>query len=165
MVQGERINVFKVMGTSPALLQSYKDVSKNLKEQGSLSQAEINVVLMTAAVENKCKYCTAAHTGGARRNGVEDETIRAIQESTGIADEKLRVLHDFTLRVYETRGRVSDDEIQTFLDAGYTHGQALDVVACLAAKVMTNYANQMAGTPVDEFLQAEIDKMSAAKTW
>jgi len=41
-------------------------------------------------------------------------------------------------------------QLQSFLDAGYTRAQALDVVACIAAKVMSNYVNQIALTPIDE---------------
>lgn len=165
MVQDQPFNVFKVMGSSPALLQSYKDVSKNLKEKGSLSETEVAIVMLTAAVENECKYCSAAHTMQVRGGGHDNDTIAAIQSGSPIADPKIEALRVFTLRVYETRGRVSDAELRSFLDAGYTHAQALDVVACIAAKVMTNYTNQLAGTPVDGFLHAEVDKIGAAKDW
>ena len=48
------------------------------------------------------------------------------------------------------RGNVSDDEVQAFFDAGYTRRQLLEIVLGLAQKVMSNYTNHLAETPVDE---------------
>lgn len=48
------------------------------------------------------------------------------------------------------QGRMATSHLETFLDAGYTRAHALDVVACISVKVMTNYANQIALTPLDE---------------
>ena len=44
---------------------------------------------------------------------------------------------------------MSEAELSAFLDAGYTGAQALEVVLGLAVKVMSNYTNSIAGTPLD----------------
>ena len=48
------------------------------------------------------------------------------------------------------RGFVSDAEVQTFLDAGYTKASVLAVILGVALKVVSNYSNHVAETPVNE---------------
>jgi alkylhydroperoxidase family enzyme len=62
----------------------------------------------------------------------------------------INTLRDFSLRVLQNQGRMSGSQLQAFLEAGYSRAQALDVVANIAAKVMSNYANQIVLTPVDD---------------
>ena len=47
------------------------------------------------------------------------------------------------------RGNVADAEVKAFLDAGYTRRQILEVILGISQKVMSNYTNHLAGTPVD----------------
>jgi alkylhydroperoxidase family enzyme len=44
---------------------------------------------------------------------------------------------------------VTDDDVQAFLDAGYTKQQILEVILGLAHKIISNYTNHVAKTPVD----------------
>jgi len=39
--------------------------------------------------------------------------------------------------------------VQEFLDAGFTRRHILDILTGLAQKVMSNYVNHLAATPVD----------------
>ena len=40
--------------------------------------------------------------------------------------------------------------MQTFFDAGYSHRAVLDIILGLSQKVMSNYINHVAETPLDE---------------
>ncbi|QDT69858.1 Carboxymuconolactone decarboxylase family protein [Planctomycetes bacterium MalM25] len=143
-------NLAKVMANSPALLNSYMDTQENLQQQGGLSPAEINIAQMAIAVENECTYCMAGHTMVGRGFlKTPEEHMQAVCKRQPISDPKLRELQRFAVSVYGSRGQVSDERMQAFLDAGYTRGQALDVVACVAAKVMSNYTNALAKTELD----------------
>ena len=143
-------NLGKVMANSPALHRSYYDVQNNLKAHGKLSQAEINVVQMSIAVENKCEYCTAGHTMvGQAFFKTPMEHMQAVRMQKALNDPKLNVLREFSIALYANKGEVNPSDFQRFLDAGYTREQALDVVACVAAKVMSNYTNSLAKTPLD----------------
>ena len=143
-------NLGKVMANSPALHRSYYDIQNNLKAHGKLSQAEINVVQMSIAVENKCEYCTAGHTMvGEAFFKTPMEHMQAVRMQKNLTDPKLNVLREFAISLYKNKGEVNRSEFQRFLDAGYTREQALDVVACVAAKVMSNYTNSLAKTPLD----------------
>lgn len=147
-------NLAKVMAGSPALMRSYTDTQKNLKQYAHLSQAEINVVQLSLAVENKCKYCTAGHTmAGQSFFKTPMQHMQEIREREILSDPKLNVLRNFALHVYHGRGSVSDTEIKKFYSAGYSREQAMDVVACIAAKVMSNYTNALAKTELDKPMQ------------
>ncbi|MEL6110058.1 MAG: carboxymuconolactone decarboxylase family protein [Planctomycetota bacterium] len=143
-------NLAKAMANSPSLLRSYVDVQNHLKASANLNQAEINVVQMAIAVENKCEYCTAGHTmAGKMFFKTPMDVMEQVRMRKAMNEPKLNSLRNFAILVYSKRGEVSPTDFQQFLDAGYTRAQALDVVACVAAKVMSNYTNSLAKTPID----------------
>lgn len=145
-------NLAQIMATSPALLQSYWQTQINLLEHGALSKQEVNIVETVVAHENECQYCVAGHTAFSKDPifGNTDEQMNAIRNELDFEDAKLNALRDFTLLTMRKQGRMASSQLQAFIDAGYTKTHALDVVACIAAKVMSNYTNQIALTPIDE---------------
>ena len=73
-----------------------------------------------------------------------------MRDETPLPNRKLEALRDFTLTLVRTRGHASDAAVTGFLEAGYTHRNILEVVLGLAQKVLSNYVNHLAQTPVDE---------------
>nr|WP_155197697.1 carboxymuconolactone decarboxylase family protein [Roseibium hamelinense] len=138
-----------VMAESPEHLEAYQRLHQ-LFQQTSLSTVEQNVVWLTINVEHECHYCVPAHTGIAHMQKVPQDVIDALRNQTPLPDEKLEALRDFTLKVVRERGNVNDADVQAFLDAGYTKRNVLDIILGLAQKVMSNYVNHLAQTPVDE---------------
>ena len=49
--------------------------------------------------------------------------------------------------------RFAFSALKAFFDAGYTDVQALEVVLGLAVKLMSNYTNSIAGTPLDKAVE------------
>ena len=149
-------NLAGVLAESPALLLSYWQLQQNLFAHSTLSRQEINIVQATVAHANTCQYCVAGHTAFGKMEFFNntDEQLNAVRNEDAFEDPKLNALRDFTLLVLEKQGRISDGQLTAFLHAGYTRAQALDVVANIAAKVMSNYANQIALTPIDEAFSA-----------
>lgn len=142
-------NLFAGLAESPeslnALLGFYDNFGKT-----SLSPTESQVVTITASVLNGCEFCVAAHTTIAKGAGVSEEVLNAIRNGEAQQDAKLNALAEFTKLVVTNRGWVSDEDVQAFLNAGYTKAQALEVVAGVALKTFTNYANHIMHTPVNE---------------
>lgn len=141
-------NLHGVMAESPQHLEAYQRLHA-LFQETSLTPVERNVVWLAINVEHACHYCVPAHTGIAYSQGVDAETVNALREGRPLSDPKLEALRRFTLSVVRNRGQVDGSEVQAFLDAGYTNRQILDVVLGLAQKVMSNYVNHLADTPVD----------------
>ncbi len=143
-------NLGGVMAESPVLMNSYLALQQNLQDYGALTPPENNIVQMSIAMENECQYCVAGHTlAGKIFFKSPDEQLEALRKKAALSEPKLNALRDFGLQVYASKGRIRDKELKNFLDAGYSREQALDVVANIAAKVMSNYTNQLARTPLD----------------
>ena len=137
-----------VMAEAPTLLEAYKTVG-DLFTNSSFDKDEITVVWQSVNVEHACYYCVPAHTGVAKSMGVSDEITDALRNETPLPNARLEALRTFTLSVVRNRGNVDDGTVQVFLDAGFTQRQILEVVLGVSMKVMSNYTNHLAHTPVD----------------
>jgi len=141
-----------VMAEAPELLEAYQTVHQ-LFSNSSFDKDELTVVWQTVNVENDCHYCVPAHTGIAKGMGVDDAITNALRDQTPLPSAKLEALRDFTLALVRDHGNVSDTAVQQFLDAGFTKRNILEVVLGYSQKVMSNYTNHLANTPVDKPFQ------------
>lgn len=136
------------MAEAPGLLNAYKAVHQNFMNS-SFDKDELTVVWQTINVEHGCHYCVPAHTAIAKGMKVDDAISDALRNETPLPNARLEALRTFTLSMLRERGNVSEAELQAFLDAGFTQQQVLEVILGLAQKVMSNYTNHVAQTPVD----------------
>jgi alkylhydroperoxidase family enzyme len=151
-----------VMAEAPGLLEGYQELHR-LFTQTSLDATEQTVVWQTINVEHECHYCVPAHTAIAKMTDVPDEVTEALRNESPLPSAKLEALRDFTLSVVRDRGQVDESAVQRFLDAGYTQRQILEVVLGVSQKVMSNYTNHLAKTPIDKpFEQYEWRRREAA---
>jgi len=137
-----------VMAEAPGLLEAYQRVHE-LFTASSFDNDELTVIWQSINVEHACHYCVPAHTGIAKSMGVDDAISDALRNETPLPNARLEALRTFTLAVVRNRGAVNPDTVQTFLDAGFSSQQVLEVVLGVAQKVMSNYTNHLAQTPVD----------------
>ncbi|MEP2652190.1 MAG: carboxymuconolactone decarboxylase family protein [Paraglaciecola sp.] len=142
-------NLHAAMAESPQLLESYKTVH-TLFAETSFNAEELTVVWQAINVEHGCHYCVPAHTGIAHMMKVNPDLTEALRNQEPMPTEKLQVLHDTTLLVVRNRGVLSEQEVKVFYEAGYTSENLLNIVLGLAQKVMSNYTNHLAETPVDD---------------
>ncbi|MBS3804166.1 MAG: carboxymuconolactone decarboxylase family protein [Oleiphilaceae bacterium] len=138
-----------VMAEAPGVLEGYKKLHA-LVLDSSFDNDEKTVVWQTINVEHACHYCVPAHTGIAKMMEVSDDITNALRDETPLPNDKLESLRNFTLAVVRDRGEVSKSELNAFYEAGYTHRQVLEVILVVSQKVMSNYINHIAKTPVDE---------------
>ncbi|SCZ67425.1 carboxymuconolactone decarboxylase family protein [Epibacterium ulvae] len=141
--------LYQVMASSPELLESYFKLHE-LFERSALSVAERNVVWLAINVEHSCHYCVPAHTAIAIMQGVDDTTISALREERPLADPRLEALRKFTLILVRERGNAPQKDVDDFLAAGFEHRAILDILVGLAQKVLSNYTNHLAETPIDK---------------
>ena len=145
-------NLHAVMAEAPGLLEGYQRLHQ-LFLDSSFDDEETTVVWQTINVEHNCHYCVPAHTGIAKSMKVDDAITEALRNETPLPTEKLEALRNFTLSVVRDRGNVNDDAVQAFLNAGFTKRQVLEVILAAAQKVMSNYTNHLANTPIDKPFQ------------
>lgn len=145
-------NLQRVFAESPALLEGYMTLW-DVFAKSSFTPVEQQVVYLASNYENECHYCMAGHTGLAKMAGVPDDVIAAIRDGQPIADPKLEALRQFTAKIVVSRGWVEPNDVAAFIAAGYTKEAILDVILGAAVKVMSNYTNHIAETPVDDVMR------------
>ncbi len=141
-------NLYASMAEAPTILEGYMSLSA-LFGKADLSETERQIILMTNNRLNGCKYCMAAHTTLSQMAGVDQSIIDALRHNTPIADAKLEALRQFAIAINETRGWPSSAQMNAFLNAGYTTQTVLEVILGTALKVLSNYTNHVADTPLD----------------
>ncbi len=143
-------NLHAVMAESPALLEAYRSVADIFDTKTDLSPTERQIIAMTNNRLNGCTYCMAAHTSIMQGLKVPQDVIESLRDGTPIADPKLEALRVFAEQVNQKRGWVDDSDIDALLAAGYTQQTVLDVIVGTAYKVLSNYTNHIADTPLDK---------------
>jgi len=142
-------NLYAVMAEAPALVRAYTTLSR-IFDETSLNVTERQVVLLTASHVNGCEYCIAAHSVIAGMQKVPGDVVRAIRAGLPIEDKKLETLRRFTAAVVKSRGWPSPADTADFLSVGYGKQQVLEVVLGIGMKTLSNYANHIAKTPLDQ---------------
>ena len=148
-------NLHAVMAAAPSLLEGYKHLH-DLFQSSSFNADELTVVWQTINVEHGCHYCIPAHTMIANGMKVDPGLSEALRNRTAMPNARLQALQDMTLKVVRERGKVDGADVQAFYAAGYGPQQLLEIILGLAQKVMSNYVNHLADTPVDQPFQAYI---------
>jgi uncharacterized peroxidase-related enzyme len=140
-------NLVATMAQSRAVANAYLGFSQSLAS-GLLSPQLREQIALTVGQANSCGYCLAAHTALAKRAGLTDaEACDARQVAA--KDDKSRAALEFAKKIVDERGQVSDADVQTVRQAGYTDGEIGEIVANVALNIFTNYFNHVAGTEVD----------------
>ncbi len=84
---------------------------------------------------------------------VDDAISEALRNETPLPSPRLEALRTFTIAVVRSRGLVDKHALADFLEAGFTQRQVLEVILGTAQKVMSNYTNHLADTPIDKPFQ------------
>ncbi len=146
-------NVEKVMALVPQLLSGYAHMW-DLFETTTFTPIERQVVYMTANYENECSYCVPWHSLLAKKVGLAPSEVEALRSGAPLADTKLEVLRGFTRTLIANRGKASEADLQVFFNAGYSDVQVLEVILGLSIKLISNYTNSIAGTPLDNDVES-----------
>jgi AhpD family alkylhydroperoxidase len=128
--------------TAPAVVESFA-LLLGVFEKTSLSPLEREAVALALAGKLDCKLCRDIHRRLARHHGASGELVEALILRRNIAEPKLRALAEFTERVVDTQGAVSDAELERFVAEGFTPRQALEVVVGIATYTLSIFANHL----------------------
>jgi uncharacterized peroxidase-related enzyme len=139
------------LAQSPVALEAYTRLF-GLVHKSALTPVEQQVVYQAINVLHGCEYCTAGHTYLSRKAGVPEQAIQALRDSTPIADARLQALRSFAESVSTRRGLVEDVVVDTFIAAGFTKQNVLEVVTIIATKTISNYTNHLTHTPLEDFM-------------
>ena len=140
-------NIFKGMANSSVTLDSYLKLDE-LISNGSFTAMEQDIVRIVVSQYNNCRYWLAAHTGSLSAQGLTSQDIVDIRKGNA-NDPKHAALINYTRKVLETKGYVSDSDIEEFKNAGYSDTQAAEVTVIIAQKTLSNLFNHINDTELD----------------
>jgi alkylhydroperoxidase family enzyme len=143
-------NLHAVLAESPIAYKAYVETFNQFMNQSDFTPTERQVVFQTANFENDCHYCVPGHSMVMKMQGIDAAVIEAMREGTALPTAKLEALRTYATRLINQRGHLSREELNEFFVAGYSKKQALDVLVGLASKLISNYTNAIADTPIDE---------------
>ena len=149
-------SLLAVLSESPQALEAYRTLAQ-LFSQSSLSILERHVVWLTVSSFHQCHYCVPAHSMMAALDGVDKQTVAAIRDNQPLDDNKLETLRRFTQSLLQHKGQVDASITQGLIQAGFSRQNVLDIILGVVQKVMSNYTNALATTPVDEPFVPYID--------
>jgi uncharacterized peroxidase-related enzyme len=135
-------NVFKTLAHAPAVLSAYLQHSVALGKT-SLSATEKEAIFLATSQVNGCDYCLAAHTLFAGKTGLSGQDILKARQG------ELNAFSALARQVTESRGHLSDEQINAARLAGIDDAKIIEVVAHVASQTLTNYLNNLALTEID----------------
>jgi AhpD family alkylhydroperoxidase len=149
-------NLYRGLANNPATLKIYLAFNEVLQEHGCLTPVEQQVVYLTASAENGCNYCVGAHSVLAGMSLMPEQTLTELREQASLSDKKMDALRKMTLSIMEYHGWVPEEDIIDFQTAGYTQEHYLEVLTILAQKILSNYYNHIAQTPLDAMFESQV---------
>ncbi|MHC8320932.1 carboxymuconolactone decarboxylase family protein [Pseudomonas sp. GB2N2] len=135
-------NVFKTLTHAPAVLTSYLQQSATLGKT-SLSATEKEAIFLATSQVNGCDYCLAAHTLFAGKAGLSAQDILDARRG------ELNAFATLARQITESRGHLSNEQIEAARAAGIDDAKIVEVIAHVASQTLTNYLNNVALTEID----------------
>ena len=115
----------------------------------SLNNKEKEVINLAVSQVNGCTYCQAAHTAIGKMNGFTEEQTIELRRGKASFNSKFDALARLVKEVTETRGKISDETLQRFFDAGYTKENLVDAILNIGEKATTNFLHNITDSPID----------------
>lgn len=140
-------NMFKVIGHSPAALQSMFGSFVALGG-GKLSAKLGEQIAVHVADINRCEYCLAAHTLLGQKADATAQEMSAAQVGES-SDAKTKAALDFSAKLVKKRAQVSSKDVQIVRDAGFSDEEIVEILAHVALNTFTNYANVAFDVEID----------------
>lgn len=146
-------NLFAYMAETPSTINAYLHLNE-LIAKSSLTPASAQLSLWVVSIENQCGFCQIAHQAFAKKFGVKAQTYEAVLTKGAIECPKDAALVNFTKALVIKRGHLSEEELNTFLAAGFTKKQIMEVILIVTIKTLSNYINHLTHPPVNPEITA-----------
>lgn len=140
-------NSAKVMANSPAVLESFLAFSQAMGK-ASIGEKLHNQVKLSTSESNACDYCTSILCAVAPSAGLSADDILAGRTSNS-EDQRTDAALKFAEAVLENGGKVSDQQLETVKQAGFSDAEIVEVVASVVLGCLTNFLNNVADTELD----------------
>ena len=149
-------NVFLALAHRPAewrAFVAYHDALM-LKEGGSLSKGEREMIVVATSAANQCLYCVVAHGAILRireKNPLIAEQVASNYRKADIT-ERQKAMLDFAVRVSQEAYSIREQHVEDMRSKGFADEEIWDIGAIAAFFALSNrMANLTDMRPNDEF--------------
>ncbi len=140
-------NFLRVFAHSPDALKAFLGLH-HIANHGSLDAATRERIALALAQKNECEYCLSAHTAIGRKAGLGSDEIEANRAGSS-HDAKAAVAVKFARALAEHNGAVTNAELQTMRDAGFSEADIVEVITHVGMNVLTNILGKASRVDID----------------
>ncbi len=105
-------------------------------------------IALALAQQNECEYCLSAHTAIGRKSGLIGTEIEANRAGTS-QDAKAAVAVRFARALVEHKGEVTNAELQSMRDAGFSEADIVEVITHVGMNILTNILGKASRVDID----------------
>ncbi|MCG8561335.1 MAG: carboxymuconolactone decarboxylase family protein [Hyphomicrobiales bacterium] len=150
MFNGRIPNFHKVLANSPAAVTAFEAMRRTL-QRTKLRAAEREIISLEVSRRNACEYCLAAHAKFLRMMKTPEDQIEAAVSGTPMSNPRHALIQRVAQRLIDSQGRITDQELQDFREAGLSDGELIEIVAIIGWYTQATITNNLARTVVDPF--------------
>ncbi len=149
--EGLPINLFTSQSERPDILQAVWAFFKAIFLEGQLPPTLKQMISMTIALQNNCRYCVVAHTFALEAMGVPKEVIEscARDPELSLVPPPQRAIIKFGLKATRNPKSITDEDFQTLQGYGLSDGEIMEVIMVVACAMFTDFWADISGVPVD----------------
>lgn len=140
-------NLHRVAAQSPAALDGLISLMQAL-DRGRLKPQLRQQIGIVVAECGGSDYCLSAHTTFGKMMGVSDDDL-ALARDAQASDARVATALRFARDVVDRCGQISDDDLAMVLQAGFSQGDVVEIVAQIALTLFASMINNVAETDVE----------------
>jgi len=130
---------FRAMAHRPEVLKNFPPLYMAIMGPGSVARRIKVLVYLACSYANRCPYCIASNLPGARKAGITEEEIAALEaENNGIFPTDERAALNYARELTRTANAT---ETRAALAAHFTDEQVVEITLVIALSNFTNRFN------------------------
>jgi len=145
---GGVINLFKVAGHAPNVLQGILAFNKEVSGSTELDTRLMEQVAMLTSALNRCDYCVNVHMKVGEGAGIAREDMVLAIEGRA-TDARAQALLDFTSEVVRNRGLATAATIDKVRAAGFSEKALLETIGVIGVYTTLQYIRHVANPDHD----------------
>lgn len=141
-------NIYRLVALSPAALKGFIEQA-NALAKGKLSPQIREGISLAIGKLNGCDYCLCAHTFISTQLLKTEKSEVEANCKADSHDPKTKAALEFAVKVAESKGRVTEQELTKLRDIGFSDAEIIEIIQNVTLNIWTNYLNNVAETAID----------------
>ena len=148
-------NQLSVYSHSPVGMKHLYGMSSEISQSSTLPKRLIEIAVIAASFQNKCKYCVVHHSSILADLGLDSDLISNINnlEKKGLTEVEI-IVRDYALAVTEKAWGIKDEMFEK-LKKFFNDSEIVELTMRIALTGLFNKVNQALGIEMEEGLMAE----------